>query len=50
MAQQPTSPRVPAQNDIYTALLIMAGVLQFAGLVFLLVRSVQLFDWPWSAG
>jgi hypothetical protein len=49
MAQQPNVPRVPAQNDLYTALLIMAAALLFAGLIFLLVRSVQLFDWPWAA-
>ncbi len=43
-------PRVPAQNDLYTTLLVVAAGLLFAGIIFVITRSVQLFDWPFATG
>lgn len=43
------SPKVPAQNDLYTVLVAVAAALLLGGIIFLLVRSVQFFDWPWAA-
>jgi hypothetical protein len=49
MASQPgNSPKVPAQNDLYTVLVIVAAALLLGGIIFLLFRSVQLFGWPWE--
>mgnify|MGYP006908370209 CR=1 FL=1 len=51
MAPQPgNSPRIPAQNDLYTVLVVIAAALQFVGLIIILIRSVQLFDWPFAVG
>ena len=49
MAQQsPTGPKLAPQNDLYTVLLIIAASMLFAGIVYILVRSVLILDWPWS--
>jgi hypothetical protein len=50
MAQQsPTGPKITPQNDLYTVLLIIAASMLFAGIIYLLVRSVLILDWPWAA-
>ena len=45
MAQQPPAPgsKVPAENDLYTFLLIAAAGLLFGGTIFLIVKTAQLF-------
>jgi hypothetical protein len=40
MAQQP---RLAPQNDVYTLMLIVAGVLLLTGIIFMAVRSQQFF-------
>ncbi len=51
MAAPPTGQRVPAQDDLYTVLLIIASTLLLIGIIFVAVRSTQLLDsvfgtWP----
>ena len=50
--QAPSEPKVPAQNDLYTVLLIVAAGLLFIGTIYLGVRSYQLFEslWPPAGG
>ncbi len=38
-----TGPRIAAQNDLYTVMLIVAAAMLLFGIVFLVVRSLQLF-------
>ena len=45
MAQQ--SPIAP-QNDLYTVLLIVAASMLLGGVVYILIRSVLILDWPWA--
>jgi len=50
MAQQsPSRPNIAPQNDLYTLLLIIAATLLLTGIIFILFRSAQLFDWPWAS-
>jgi len=43
MATQPTGPRLVPADELYTTLLMVATGLLFVGIVFIIVRSVQLF-------
>jgi hypothetical protein len=47
-----TGPRVAAQNDLYTVLLIAAASMLFIATIYLGVRSHQLFEslWPPAGG
>lgn len=51
MANQPptTGPRVAPQNDLYTALLIVAAGILLVGIVYLAVRAQTLFGSIWPA-
>lgn len=40
----PAGTRIAPQNDLYTVLLIASTSLLLFGIIFLAVRSVQLFD------
>ena len=55
MAQKPpalSTPQVAPQDDVYTALLVIAAGLLLVGVIYLAVRSQQLFGtvWPASGG
>lgn len=51
MANQPgNTPRVPAQNDLYTALLVLAAATLLVGLIFVLTQSIRLYEWPFGVG
>ena len=54
MPPQPTGPRVAAQDDLYTVLLIIAAALLLFGIIFIAVQSNRLLDsvfgaWPEGA-
>ncbi|NLX12026.1 MAG: hypothetical protein GXY44_00020 [Phycisphaerales bacterium] len=38
-----TGPRIAPQNDLYTVMLIVATALLLFGIVYLAMRSIQLF-------
>ncbi|MCC7420751.1 MAG: hypothetical protein IT428_10735 [Planctomycetaceae bacterium] len=44
MPPTPNGPRVAAQDDLYTVLLICATALLLIGTIFIAVRSSMLFD------
>jgi len=46
----PKGPHIAPPDDLYTALLILAAGLLLFGIVFVSVRSVQLFGSLWPAG
>jgi len=45
-----TGPRIAPQNDLYTVMLIVAAALLLFGIVFLVIRSIQLFGTLLPAG
>lgn len=44
MPPQPTGPRVAAQDDLYTVLLIVATALLLFGIIFVAIRSSQILE------
>ncbi len=43
MPPQAPIQRIAAQDDLYTTLLIIATVILFLGIIFMVVRSAELF-------
>ena len=46
----PKNNQVAPADDLYTTLLIIAAAVQLIGVVFVAVRSVQIFESLWPAG
>jgi len=46
----PKGPQLAAPDNLYTMLLIIAAVLLLIGIIYISVRSFQLFDSLWPAG
>jgi len=46
----PNRPQFAPRDDLYTTLLIVAAGLLLTGIIFVSVRSVQLFDSLWPVG